>query len=253
LLTWFMLVGSIFLVAPQSLTSKFQFTFARLFRWPLSFGRSISLYARPGQPRNDVVSRKRYNQLQNHLAAVIAQRNEEHKKVEKLSGLRNRLPLEGVKLMVADVVTASIDNLHAELIINRGTDDHLARGQFVLGDNSIVGIIFEVSARTARVRLITDPISRIPVTVAEPDADGIMHGTGSNYASVPLLPVKLDIKVGDVVYAQKNPGFLDAPMKVGVVAHCTRDQEKPLLWQVTVKPACDIKKLKSVAIIVMNP
>ncbi len=104
LFTWFMLAGFIFLFAPQNLTNKFQLAFARIFRWPLSIGRSISLVAHTQQPLTDVVSRREYNKLQNHLANLTEQLYQEHQKVENLSGLRDRLPLKGAKIVLADVI-----------------------------------------------------------------------------------------------------------------------------------------------------
>ena len=80
-----------------------------------------------------------------------------------------------------------------------------------------------------------------------------MQGTGSNSAKVQLLSIKHKVKIGDVVYARKKPGFLDAPMIIGTVAQCKRDDENPSLWDITVKPASDIERLNSVAVIIMNP
>jgi len=68
-----------------------------------------------------------------------------------------------------------------------------------------------------------------------------------------MLPTKYKIRIGYVVYAQKRPRFLDTPTITGTVAQCERDGENPLLWDITVKPACDIEKLNNVAVIIMNP
>jgi len=254
LFTWFMLAGFIFLFAPQNLTNKFQLAFARIFRWPLSIGRNISLSAHTQSARGgltDVVSRREYNKLQNHLANLTEQLYQKHQKVENLSGLRDRLPLKGAKLVLADVIREFIDGLRSEFIINRGENDGLAQGQFVLGDNSIIGTISYVSSRTALVKLVTDSTSKIAVKIAE--LNRVMQGTGSNSAKVQLLSIKHKVKIGDVVYASKKPGFLDAPMIIGTVAQCKRDDENPSLWDITVKPASDIERLNSVAVIIMNP
>ena len=37
------------------------------------------------------------------------------------------------------------------------------------------------------------------------------------------------------------------------VAQCKRDDGNPSLWDVTVKPVCEIEKLDNVAVIIMNP
>jgi rod shape-determining protein MreC len=249
-----MLTGLIFLFTPQKLTNNFQLAFARIFSWPLSIGRNISLSARMQQPSTDVVSRREYNKLQNHLTNVMEELLQKQRKIKKLSGLYDKLyALEGARLMVADVITAFIDGSQRELIINRGKIDGLAEGQFVLGDNSIVGTISNVSSHTARVKLINDPTSKIAVKIAELNVERLMQGNGNNSAKVQLLSIKHKVKTGDIVYARKKPGFLDAPMIIGTVAQCKRDDENPSLWDITVKPACDIETLNDVAVIVMNP
>jgi len=252
LFTWFMLGGLIFLFAPQGLTNKFQFAFARTFSWPLGIGRSVTLAARTPAP-TEPVSRREYDRLQNHLANVIQQLDQAHQEVKKLSGLSSRFPFEGAKWVLADIITGSIDESRHEFIIDHGTEDGLAKEQFVLGDNSIIGTISDASARRAKVRLFTDPASNIAVKIAGLDVSRLMQGTGDKAAKIRLLQIKHKVKTGDTVYACKKPGFLDAPMIVGKVAQCQRDDENPSLWDITVKPVCDIERLNDVAVIIMNP
>ena len=247
LFTWFMLGGLIFFFAPQNLTNKFQFTFANIFHWPLGLGRTITLSVRTQPQPTDVVSRREYDQLQNYLANLTEELNQEQQKVEELSKLRNRRPLGGAGLIFADIVTASAEGL----IINRGQNDGLQKGQFVLGDNSIVGTISDVSPRTARVQLITETTSSMAVEIG--GLKTLIQGYSKNSAKVRLVSTKYKIKVGDNVYACKKPGFLDTPIIAGVVSQCRKDNENPLLWEITVKPACDIERLDDVAVIIMNP
>src|SRR4030042_581779 len=215
-----MLTGLIFLFAPQRLTGKFQFAFVRIFCWPLSVGRDISLSASglmasaEGAPA-DVVSRERYEKLHNRLANVTEWLKQERQKVETLSGLRNRPAWKGVNFVLADIIISSCDGLHCELIIDRGSEDGLAVNQFVLADDSIVGTVSNIDTRTARVRLITDPESKIPIKIAQLSKDRIMQGTGKDTAKIKLVPTKFKINTGDIVYAQKKPGFLSTPVIVG--------------------------------------
>lgn len=254
LFTWFMLVGFIFLFAPQSLTSKFQFAFVRFFRCPLNVGRNVSLLAHTQKTLADAASRRENSQLQNRIANLEEELLQKHKKVEKLLGLRDRLyALDGANLILADVITASLDGMNSKLIINRGKNDGLAEGQFVLSENSVIGVVSDVSSRIARVKLVTDPASNIAVKIEGLDIGRIMQGDGRGAAKVQLLSTKHNIEVGSDVYACKKPGFLDAPMKIGTVAQCKRADENPLLWDITVKPVCDVEKLNDVTVIVMNP
>jgi len=254
LVTWFMLGGFIFLLAPQSWTNKFQFAFARIFSWPLNISRSLSLSARAKQLPMDVISRIEYDRLQNHLSNVVQELNEAHQKIKAIGGLRERFPaMEGAKFVIADVITDAVSGLRSELIINRGSDDGLAKGQFVLGDNSVIGTISSISSRTAQVKLITDPTSNIAVNVPGLDVSRLMRGGGGEIAKIQMLSISHKVKTGENVYACKKPGFLDTPIVVGKIDKCSRDDENPSLWNVAVRPACDITKLNNVVVIIMNP
>jgi rod shape-determining protein MreC len=246
-----MLGGFIFLFAPQRWTDQFQFAFDRIFSWPLSMGRNISLTARV--PPVNVVSRREYNQLQNHLANVIKQRDQAYEEIKRLSALSDKFPLGSAKLVSAGIIRASIDKSYSEFTINRGANHGLTKGQFILGDNSIIGTISDVSPYRARVKLITSATSEIQVTIAQSNVSRLMKGTGSNSAKIPLIPLEHTIKVGDVVYARKEPGLLEAPIIIARVTECKKDDGDPLLWDITVEPICDIERLRDVAAIVMNP
>lgn len=251
LFTWFMLGGFIFLFAPQRLTNKFQLTFARTFSWPLSIGRGISLATR-ARLVTDSVPRREFEQLKSHLANVTQERDQEHGRVEQLSGLRLRPDWQRMSFVLADIITVS-DGTRSELTINRGKEDGVARDHFVLADNSIIGRISAVSSRTAQVRLFTDPASKIPVKIAGLNVKRIMQGTGQNTAKILNLQTEHKVKKGDEILAQKEPGFLDTPMKIGRIALCKMDEQNPMVSDVTVEPVCDIKELKTVAVIVSSP
>lgn len=252
LFTCFMLGGFILFFTPQHLTNKLQFAFARCFHLPLGLGRNISLSTGIERSVSSVVSYGIYNRLENHLANVMEQLYQEHQLVEVLAGLRGRFPLEGANLVCADVITASIGGECSELIINRGANDGMAKGQFVLSDNSIIGTIADVSARTAQVKLFTDPASKIAVKIEQLDTDRLIHGNGNDSAKIKLLSTKYKVRVGDKVLACKKPGFLDVPMIIGKVAACERDNENPSLWDITVRPVCDIERINRVSVLIMN-
>jgi rod shape-determining protein MreC len=253
LFTWFMLTGLILLFAPQNLTNDLQFAFARIFRWPLTIGKNISLYARTRQPASDA-NFDRKSQYENHITNLQEQLRIKQEEIIELSRLRVRHPaLEKAGFIMADVIKYSINETRSELTINRGQDDGLVKDLFVLGDNSIIGKISEVSPRMARLKLFTDPASRIAVRIGNLNIDRLMQGAGKDEAKIRLLPTKYKVRVGDKVLAGKKPGFLDTSMIIGVVARCERDDRNPSMWDITVKPVCDIERLNSITVIIMNP
>lgn len=254
----FMLAGLIFFFTPTKITNKFHFGFIRIFHKPLSIGRNLSLLTirlltSEQTLADDVVSREKYDKLHNHLANVTEWLKLERQKVEKLTGLRDRPVWKGVDFIIADVIAASVNKMRGEIVINRGRKDGLAENQFVLAYESIVGTVYKVDDRTAQIKLISDPTSRIAVKIANFTMDRIMHGEGNCSASVKLVPIKYNVKNGDIVYAQKRPGFLSSPVIVGTVSKCKSNDDNPLVWDISVQPGCDIKNLANVAVIVMNP
>jgi len=247
LLTWFMLGGFILLFAPQSVTNKFQFAFARTLGWPLGIGRGILLAAAHSSLQS-VSDSQAYS---NHIANLEKWLQRERSKVEELSRLREQLPLENVKLMYADITPVSGDS-QSEFLINRGEKDGVASGQFVLADNSIVGTIYDVSSRSAQVKLITNPQSKIAVEIGQLNLRRVMQGKG-NLAKIENVSTKHKVKTGSYVYAAPKAGFLDDPIIVGQITRCEEDDRNPLLWDITVEPVCDIEKLYSVSVIILNP
>jgi rod shape-determining protein MreC len=245
--------GLIMFFVPQSLTNKLQLTFVRTFNKPLSICRNFTLAASNPQTLSNVVDQNKYIRLRNHLANNIQWLRHERQNVEKLAGLRNKAAWKRAAFVLGDVITAFNDISRSELTINRGKNDGLAKGQFVLGNHSVIGTITELDSHTARVRLLTDPRTQMTVKIGESDLQCVMQGNGDGSAGIPLISKKHKIEKGDIIYVQKKPGFLDIPMITGIVAQCKTDDKNPLLWEIKVKPSCDIQNLKSVTVIVMSP
>jgi rod shape-determining protein MreC len=261
-----MSAGLIFFFAPQHWGNKLQFSFSRILAAPLSLGRKLSLPMGMRGVSAGTANTSRYSLLRNELANIKERLALEREKVERLSGLRDRSVWNGVSFVLADIITATHNGARSRLVINRGANDGLAVGQFVLGDNSIIGTISEIDSRTAQVALITDPTSKIAVKISEgrdigsynqaesgAEVEAIMQGAAENSAKVLLVPARHKVELGGVVYAQKKPGFLDTATITAIVSKFKRDAENPLLWDITVEPACEIEGLKEVAVVVMNP
>jgi rod shape-determining protein MreC len=243
-----MLGGVILLVTPQTVTDKFQLAFARIFHAPLEAGRSITLSARTSRPVKDVVSRREYNKLLNQLANVTQQLDQAQQKVESLSGLHRKFAAADAKFVLAEVIKSA----STDIVINCGQNYSLSKGQFVMAEDSIIGSISDVWAQTAQVRLITSPKSKIAVRIGRLNMDAVMRGDGKGSARIRLIPVKYKVRIGDEVFALKAAGMLNSPMIVGRVSNCRTDDSNPLLWDITVKPVCDVDSLNDVAVIVLN-
>ena len=192
-------------------------------------------------------------QYRNAIANFKETLAQQQKDFDKLYGLYNTYVWEGTDFGLADVITATVEGNRNELTISCRKTNGLDKGQFVLGNESIIGTISDVSSSTASVKLFTDPTSRIAVKIGELDIKKWMQGNGNKTAKIPLVSIEHEIKEGDNVFARKKAKFLDAPVIIGRVAQLKRDDKDPLFWDITVEPACDIEQLEDVAIIIMDP
>lgn len=248
------LLGFIFLLTPQNITSRLNFAFVGIFRYFLNVG-SSAVYYQPSE--NSKVSpyfvpRHEYDKLWVAFTNLQSQIGEQKKEIEELGKVRMTEPDPATGLVLAKIV----NRRKQEFIINKGTADGLANGQYVLGDNAVIGSITQASADISSVRLITSSGCKLAVKISAPDADiyfnGTMAGDDKNGARIPNVPKKYDIREGYYVYASAKPGFLQSPRIVGRVSKCAVDQSNPVLWEIDIAPAYNFDNLTDVAIIVLK-
>ena len=81
-----------------------------------------------------------------------------------------------------------------------------------------------------------------------------MKGDGQDGCKVGLVARKeYDVRGGDTVYASAQPGLLDTPIVIGEVDQVEADRNKPLLWDIRVRPIFEPARLTEPAVIVMGP
>lgn len=253
LFTWLMLAGFILLFSPAYLTNKFPFAFTRIFRIPLNMSRDFALSAQTQQPLEEEATRTQtqYQNAYENLKKILEQ---QQIKLDRLYGLYNGSVWEGTDFSAVDVIGSPVlTGQRNQLYIDCRKESSLVKGLFILADNSVIGKISDVSSYTARIKLFTDVTSEVEVQIGDLNVKRTMQGNGDNTAKIKLMPLKYKIKKDDKVFACRQPGFLDSPMIVGEVAECKRDEKEPMLWDITVEPRCDIKNIKAVDIIIMNP
>jgi rod shape-determining protein MreC len=253
LFAYFMLGGFIVLFLPTSWTGKLQLHYTDVFRVPLGLGPlARDVVRRSEDPL--VQANKRLHEtnqvLQNRCDNLEAQLEAAQKKIDRLAGVRTNSKLDAVGFLPADVVIDPTLGQN-ELIIGRGQDDGVKRGQYVVADLCVIGTISEVVANTSRVRLITDTRSKIPVQIGGTNVRGIMAGRGDGAAEITKVPSSQSssIKTDSVVLASNIPEAPGVSIKAAVVTGC-KPAKKPVVVDVSVRPACDVVNLTSVFVIV---
>jgi len=122
------------------------------------------------------------------------------------------------------------------VLVNAGSDQGVAKGMAAVNERGLAGRVIEVGRRSARVLLLTDFNSRVPVMV-EPSRDqAILAGDNSREPGLVFLPLNPRLSVGDRVVTSGRGGVLPPGLAVGVVSRV--DERK-----VAVTPLVDWDRL----------
>jgi len=126
-------------------------------------------------------------------------------------------PPADARYVSAQVIANSGGAFVRMILINAGTEDHIARGQAAITGEGLVGRLTEVGDRAARVLLITDLNSRIPVTVERSHVNAVLAGDNSERPRLLYLPPPDGVKVGDRIVTSGEGGVFPPGLPVGVV------------------------------------
>jgi rod shape-determining protein MreC len=101
------------------------------------------------------------------------------------------------------------------LLINKGKNQGIIKGMSVFSDDYLVGRVIESNFLTARVLLITDLNSKIPVIIQDTDANGLLVGVGKKTAlMMEYLPDEFLLEPNKIIFTSGKDGVLAAGMPV---------------------------------------
>jgi hypothetical protein len=222
LFTWLMLAGFIILLTPERINSRFQLAFVSIFKPVLGLGRNISLLSNVSETGGLNKSTPGDVSYRNYCHNLEAELRSERRKVAELTKLKGANAWQRAVYFLADIITVRIDSSTSGITINRGRADGLRGGEFVLGNNSVIGIVSGVARGMSTVKLTTDPACKLAVQVYHENAyiPGIMQGISQSQARIKGF--RSAVAPGDIVYTYKEPWFVETPIIVGKVVRCRR-------------------------------
>jgi len=136
----------------------------------------------------------------------------------ELHGLLKLVPVPSASFVTARVIGNSGGAYVRNLMIRAGTENGVARGQAAITGEGLVGRVAEVGTQAARILLVTDLNSRIPVIVEGTRQRALMTGDNSDRPSLRYLDTVSGIKVGDRVVTSGEGGVFPPGLPVGVIA-----------------------------------
>jgi rod shape-determining protein MreC len=134
------------------------------------------------------------------------------------------------------------------VIIDHGSDSGIRHGMPVVTDQGLVGRVDAVTAKAARIQLITDPGSVINVKMESLGVDAQLSGSLTGEINLQMVPQELDFKPGEIILSSGLGGTYPANLLVGQVISVI-NRETDLFQSGVVQPVVDFGNLNAVLVI----
>ncbi len=151
------------------------------------------------------------------------------------------IPDPALSYVTARVVADAGGVYARSVLLSVGPHNAVRKGQIALDASGLVGRVTEVGARSARVLLMTDINSRIPVTLEQSRAKAILVGANTPYPKLMYLPEGTHPAEGERVVTSAEANAFPAGLLVGTVHYGSGPQ--PLL-----DPAANLERLEIVRV-----
>jgi len=139
------------------------------------------------------------------------------RKVAHLRALLNAVEEPGLVFATGRVIADARGPFVRSALINLGRQDGLRIGYAVINGDGLVGRTVDAGGAVARVLLLNDLNSRIPVLVGPAGVRGLASGDNSTELQLDFLPDGATLYAGDEVYTSGSDGVLPRGLRVGVV------------------------------------
>lgn len=138
---------------------------------------------------------------------------------QSLKALLAFKPEEGARFLSARVVGDSGGAFVRSAIINAGHRQGIQKGQAVLTGDGLAGRVVTAGLQSARVLLITDINSRVPVVVESSRDRAILSGNNSSQPRLNFLPANAAVQEGDRVVTSGHGGVFPPGLPVGRIVN----------------------------------
>lgn len=145
------------------------------------------------------------------IALKLAMENQE---LAKLLNYRQVLP---EREFVVRLLTEYNSPFSQSFIISGGENIGVKKGNVLVSNEGLIGIVHSVGKTTARALKVTDYYTRLPVYIGTKRHLAIMSGDNSRFPHITALPEEAVVSVGDYVMTSGVAGAYPTGIPVGVI------------------------------------
>jgi rod shape-determining protein MreC len=168
----------------------------------------VNLQADNERLRDENMRLRQWEQVARELAAQN----------QALSDTLRFVPHDDIHSTTGRIIADSGGVFVRSLLVDVGARDGVARGQAAVAGDGLIGRIAEVGDISARVLLITDLNSRIPVMIESTRDHAILAGDNSDQPKLMYLPPNLTLKPGERIVTAGDGGAFPPGLPVGVIS-----------------------------------
>jgi rod shape-determining protein MreC len=198
------------------------------------------------------VSRSQLEQLREQnlqLRARVVELEEAGLENARLTALLDVARTEEIEAVGARVIGRPSSTWEGVITINRGSEDGIREGMPVIGPLGLLGQTVEVSARSSKIRLITDQRSGVAAMVQRSRAEGIVRGSVEGRLTLDFLAAETELLPGDVVITSGMGGVYPKGLIIGEISEVPADSPA-VLKSARVTPAGDPGALEEVLVLI---
>ena len=136
----------------------------------------------------------------------------------ELRDLLNLAPEPQIEYISARVVGDLGGAFVRSVLVDAGSRDGVVKGQSATTGQGLAGRVFEVGNRAARLLLLTDINSRIPVVIERTRDRGVVAGDNSSQLRLLYLDPEVEVEIGDRIVTSGHGGAIVPGLPVGIVS-----------------------------------
>ncbi len=170
--------------------------------------------------------------------------------LRQLLGASQQMPVPSV---LGQVLYDTRDAFERKLVLDRGQQHGVRRGQPVIDDQGVIGQISRVFPFTSEVTLLTDKNQAIAVQVLRSGVRSVIYGRGQpDVLDLRFVTTNADIRRGDVLMTSGIDGVYPGGLAVAMVTEIELKSGDSFA-QITCRPVAGISRHQQLLILLMAP
>lgn len=145
----------------------------------------------------------------------------ENRRLKALLGLQDTITKP---VAVARLTGSTATSARRHAYLSAGASDTVAPGMPVISERGVIGRVLETGRYSARVLLLTDSESVLPVRRAKDDVIAFAEGRGDGLLRIRLVNLGINpLKVGDLMVTSGAGGYYRPGVAVAIISKITPD------------------------------